>query len=165
MIVDAAHNVASIEAFMATLDQSFAARPRVLVFATTCDKDVRGMLAALVGRFERIVFTRYQNNPRGLPAAELAELTSQLGRQTCQVASRSARPPAWDAAREGVGAERANRRHRKFYRCAEMRPLVLDAVHRTDRWAEPPFIRAGFKPILGATACLSKQCQTRGKHC
>ncbi len=44
VVVDAAHNVASIEAFVATLDQSFAARPRVLVFATTCDKDVRGML-------------------------------------------------------------------------------------------------------------------------
>ena len=145
VVVDAAHNVASIEAFMATLDESFAARPRVLVFATTCDKDVRGMLAALVGRFERIVFTRYQNNPRGLPATELAAMAAELGDQTCQVAADPR--AAWDAAREGVGPEGLIAITGSFFIAAEMRPLVLDAAQR--------------KPVRGTTRALKAPRQNR----
>ena len=135
VIVDAAHNVASIEAFCATLDQSFAARPRVLVFATTCDKDVRGMLRVLVGRFERIVFTRYQNNPRGLPAADLAAMAAELGDQICQVAADPR--AAWDAAQEGMGTEGLIAITGSFFIAAEMRPLVLDAARNTQRHVEP----------------------------
>ena len=99
---------------MATLDESFAARPRVLVFATTCDKDVRGMLRALVGRFERIIFTRYQNNPRGLPAAELAALAAELGGAALPGGRRSTRPPGSWPGRWRPG-RRADRDHRQFF--------------------------------------------------
>ncbi|HEX4142093.1 MAG TPA: folylpolyglutamate synthase/dihydrofolate synthase family protein [Pirellulales bacterium] len=135
VVVDAAHNVASIEAFLATLDQSFAARPRVLVFATTCDKDVRGMLGALVGRFERIIFTRYQNNPRGLPADELMALTAELGPQACQVAADPR--AAWEAARRCTPAEGLIAITGSFFIAAEMRPLVLAAVQNANWYAEP----------------------------
>jgi dihydrofolate synthase/folylpolyglutamate synthase len=135
VVVDAAHNVASIEAFMATLDQSFAARPRVLVFATTCDKDVRGMLRALVGRFERIIFTRYQNNPRGMPVAELMALAADLGGQTFQVAADPR--AAWDMARRGAQAEGLVAITGSFFIAAEMRPLVIAAVQNANWYAEP----------------------------
>ena len=78
VVIDAAHNVASIEALLRTLDESFLAPRRLLVFATTQDKDVRGMLRLLLPRFEWIIFTRYQNNPRGVPPGELAREARQL---------------------------------------------------------------------------------------
>ncbi len=48
VVIDAAHNVASIQSLLETLDESFAARRRILVFAPTQDKDVRGMLERLL---------------------------------------------------------------------------------------------------------------------
>jgi dihydrofolate synthase/folylpolyglutamate synthase len=72
VVLDTAHNVASIEALLATLEESFAARERILVFATTREKEIDGMLAQLLPRFDRVIFTQYRNNPRGVPPEELA---------------------------------------------------------------------------------------------
>ncbi|HEX7378991.1 MAG TPA: folylpolyglutamate synthase/dihydrofolate synthase family protein [Pirellulales bacterium] len=74
VILDAAHNVASIAALVKTLDESFSCRDRLLVFATTQEKQVAQMLRLLLPRFNRVIFTRYQNNPRGVPPEELAAL-------------------------------------------------------------------------------------------
>jgi dihydrofolate synthase/folylpolyglutamate synthase len=74
VIVDAAHNAASIASLLTTLDESFAARRRWLVFATTQDKPVREMLALLLPRFDGVVLTRYLNNPRYVPVEELESL-------------------------------------------------------------------------------------------
>ncbi|MBI3468224.1 MAG: bifunctional folylpolyglutamate synthase/dihydrofolate synthase [Planctomycetes bacterium] len=79
VILDTAHNVASIAALMDALDQSFNPRRRLLVFATTRGKDVRGMLKMLLPAFDHIVFTRYTANPRGIPAEELNALAIELG--------------------------------------------------------------------------------------
>ena len=72
IVLDAAHNVASVAALRATLDESFRAARRILVFATTQDKDVAGMVAELCPAFDHVVFTRYTSNPRSVPAEELA---------------------------------------------------------------------------------------------
>ncbi|HTU27034.1 MAG TPA: folylpolyglutamate synthase/dihydrofolate synthase family protein [Pirellulales bacterium] len=134
VLVDAAHNVASIEAFLQTLEQSFSARPRTLIFATTCDKDVRGMLALLLGRFERILFTRYQNNPRGLAAADLAALAAELGHPNCEVAADP--QAAWEAARRSTPAGGMIAITGSFFIAAELRPVVLAAVRSADWHAE-----------------------------
>ena len=78
MVLDAAHNGASIAALVETLDESFSARRRLLVFATTQEKDLRGMLRQLAGRFDHVIFTRYANNPRGVPPEELQALALEL---------------------------------------------------------------------------------------
>jgi dihydrofolate synthase/folylpolyglutamate synthase len=66
VVVDGAHNVASMEALVAAVGPPLArCRPRVLVFAASRDKQVEAMLAAGRGAFERIVITRYATNPRG----------------------------------------------------------------------------------------------------
>jgi dihydrofolate synthase / folylpolyglutamate synthase len=56
------------------LDESFSVRRRLLVFATTREKDVRGMLERLLGRFDHVIFTRYLENPRGVPPQKLQAL-------------------------------------------------------------------------------------------
>jgi len=79
VVLDAAHNAASVAALVEVLAESFVARRRWLVFATTQEKDVRGMLERLRGRFDEVIFTRYLNNPRGVPPEELQALAIELG--------------------------------------------------------------------------------------
>ena len=74
VVLDAAHNVASIAALVEVLDESFSAARRLLIFATTQEKDHRGMLQQLLGRFDHVIFTRYSNNPRSVPPEELLAL-------------------------------------------------------------------------------------------
>ena len=78
VVVDAAHNVASIESLLETLDESFSAKRRVLIFATTQDKDVRGMLRLLLPRFESVILTRYLNNPRAVEIEELDAIAAEI---------------------------------------------------------------------------------------
>jgi dihydrofolate synthase/folylpolyglutamate synthase len=78
IVIDAAHNTASVEALLECLDESFSARRRLLLFATTRDKDLRGMLSRLLGRFDTIVLTQYRNNPRAAPAEELRRLAYEI---------------------------------------------------------------------------------------
>lgn len=78
VIIDAAHNLASVEALVEVLDESFRVPRRLLLFATTQDKDLRGMLGALLPRFDQVVFTRYRTNPRAVPPQQLAEAAYEL---------------------------------------------------------------------------------------
>jgi dihydrofolate synthase/folylpolyglutamate synthase len=78
IVVDAAHNRASVEALVRVLGESFSVRRRLLVFATTQEKDIRGMLAILLPQFEVVIFTRYLNNPRAVPPQELAAVAEEL---------------------------------------------------------------------------------------
>lgn len=78
IVIDAAHNVASVAALVETLEESFSPRRRLLVFGTTREKDARGMLQLLLPRFDEVLFTRYLNNPRAVPPEELRDLAAQL---------------------------------------------------------------------------------------
>jgi len=72
VVVDAAHNVASMQSLVATLDPVLARFPRrVLVFAASGDKQIEEMLAAAQGRFDEVVVTRYVSNPRAAPVSRL----------------------------------------------------------------------------------------------
>jgi dihydrofolate synthase/folylpolyglutamate synthase len=73
VVLDAAHNVASIEALCDVLHESAqSSRPKQLILATTRGKDIDGMLHHLVQHFDTMVCTRYLNNPRCLDPAEVA---------------------------------------------------------------------------------------------
>jgi len=87
VILDTAHNTASIAALIDVLKESFVAHKRCLIFAATRDKDVRGMLCLLRFEFDSIILTQYHNNPRSVPPTELAELLEELN---CE--SANARP-------------------------------------------------------------------------
>ena len=63
VVIDAAHNVASIRSLLDTLAEQFPRGPRILIFGTTRDKDMRGMLELLLPQFETVIFTRYSKNP------------------------------------------------------------------------------------------------------
>ena len=65
-------------ALLETIETCFPVTRRLLVFATTREKDICGMLAQLLPRFDRVIVTRYENNPRGVPPGEVAQIAAQL---------------------------------------------------------------------------------------
>ena len=121
IVLDAAHNVASIEAFLRVLDESFAATKRLLIFATTVEKDVQGMLALIAGRFEHVIFTRYLNNPRSASPQELAEFAQAVG-INCTVAETPR--DAWQMARKLMTDEHLLAITGSFFIAAEMRAVI-----------------------------------------
>ncbi|MEX0714778.1 MAG: folylpolyglutamate synthase/dihydrofolate synthase family protein [Pirellulales bacterium] len=119
IVVDAAHNVASVEALLATLDESFSACRRVLVFATTQEKQVAEMLALLLPRFDRVIFTRYQNNPRAFPPDELVRLAGGLTERPWSVCPDPA--SAWDEVHRTAGVDDLVCITGSFFIASEMR--------------------------------------------
>jgi dihydrofolate synthase/folylpolyglutamate synthase len=80
-IIDAAHNVASVEALLELLTEpalSTTRGHRVLVFATSEDKDASGMLQRLLPAFDNAVLTRYRNNPRYVEPSDLHALAETI---------------------------------------------------------------------------------------
>jgi dihydrofolate synthase/folylpolyglutamate synthase len=78
VIIDAAHNVASVEALIETLNQHFPSGPRLLVFATSRDKDAHGMLSRLLPHFEHVILTRFKGNPRFFEPAGLYKIAQDI---------------------------------------------------------------------------------------
>jgi dihydrofolate synthase/folylpolyglutamate synthase len=80
VILDAAHNAASMESLVETLDAAPASlKPRVLVFAASGDKQIERMLASVRGRFDAVVLTRYATNPRAATVERLLEACATAG--------------------------------------------------------------------------------------
>ncbi len=78
VILDAAHNPASVAALLETVAELDHAGPRVLVFGTSADKDAEAMLAQLLPQFDHVVLTRYLNNPRGVDPHQLEVLARRM---------------------------------------------------------------------------------------
>jgi dihydrofolate synthase/folylpolyglutamate synthase len=126
VVLDAAHNVASIEALVRVLDESFSASARLLVFATARDKDVRGMLRVLLPKFEDVIFTRYWNNPRAMPPADLHALAGEISsghRYLCDDAA-----AAWKLATRLAAADHLICITGSFFIAAEMRAAMQETA-------------------------------------
>jgi len=78
VILDVAHNLASIEALLTVLREQFRARRRILVFASSKDKDYDGMLERLLPAFDTLILTQYINNPRAVDAGDLLRVAQQI---------------------------------------------------------------------------------------
>jgi dihydrofolate synthase / folylpolyglutamate synthase len=76
IVLDCAHNVASAEALLQTLEASFPSCRRLLIFAGSGDKDVAGMFRVLAPAFAHVFLSRFTNNPRAVPPEHLGELLS-----------------------------------------------------------------------------------------
>jgi dihydrofolate synthase/folylpolyglutamate synthase len=77
VIVDAAHNAASMAALFQTLPRDAAnGGLRVLVFAASADKQLVEMLSAAGGWVDRLVLTRFHCNPRAAALDSLRHATA-----------------------------------------------------------------------------------------
>lgn len=127
VVLDAAHNVASIAALLETLAESFRPRQSVLILASTRDKDLAGMLKLLVPAFDRIVLTQYTQNPRRVDPSELLAIAEQVA-DPALVAGRctvAASPhQAWQLARESAQSDDLICITGSFFIAAEMKMIV-----------------------------------------
>lgn len=124
LIVDGAHNVASAAALAETLRSNLPDVPRALVFGTTRDKDVRGQLRVLLPLFQRVIATRYIENPRAVPVDEIASIVRELG-FTGHLQRASEPAEALDRARELTARDGLICVTGSMFLAAECRALVL----------------------------------------
>ncbi|WP_197524914.1 bifunctional folylpolyglutamate synthase/dihydrofolate synthase [Botrimarina hoheduenensis] len=92
VVIDGAHNDASVAALVDALDALCAGIPaerRVLMIAIAADKDVGAVLAPLVQRFSQIVATRFVDNPRALAPGALENKVREIAGDgvACQTAA------------------------------------------------------------------------------
>ena len=122
VIVDAAHNWASIAALIQTLDQHFSDKSRIVIFAATRDKDVQGILRQLLPRFDTIILTSYLSNPRSVPVEQLFAMTRTISDRHVHVA----RDPqtAWAMANKLTGPDDLICITGSFFIAAEVREIL-----------------------------------------
>ena len=123
VVLDAAHNGASVAALVAAVSEVPAAR-RWLVFGTSSDKHVEDMLAELRGAADRVVVTAYSTNPRALPADELATQARAALGQDVEVAADPAAAVA--LLRREAGPEDLVVCTGSFYLAGEVRELLAE---------------------------------------
>ncbi|HEX7620668.1 MAG TPA: cyanophycin synthetase, partial [Anaerolineales bacterium] len=78
LILDSAHNVDSFEKLAQTLEDYLPNRPVLLIFGSSEDKDVAGMLNALKGRL-RLVLATKAVHPRANEPEKIVEIANSLG--------------------------------------------------------------------------------------
>ncbi|MBN2455641.1 MAG: bifunctional folylpolyglutamate synthase/dihydrofolate synthase [Sedimentisphaerales bacterium] len=86
IMIDAAHNAASIKALIHAIGQNIPYDSMVVIFGCNSDKDVKGMLEQLRYGADKAIFTR-SNSPKAMPPSELADMYSQISGKMCQTAS------------------------------------------------------------------------------
>ncbi|MCE5185674.1 MAG: bifunctional folylpolyglutamate synthase/dihydrofolate synthase [Planctomycetaceae bacterium] len=83
ILVDAAHNAASIRALIQAIGQHVPYDSLVIIFGCNNDKDIPGMLNELQYGADKVIFTR-SNSPKAVSPSELAEMYSELCGKMCQ---------------------------------------------------------------------------------
>lgn len=126
VVIDAAHNWESARALVATLRADFAPRRSILIFAATRDKDVAGLLRLLVPCFETVIFTKYLDNPRSVPADELKAMIHSISNRPVHVAETPL--AAWQFARRLAGPDDLIAITGSFFLVAELRDRVRHDV-------------------------------------
>ena len=64
VIIDGAHNAASVKALFRGISQYIPYDSMVVIFGCNCDKDIDGMLEQVSLGADKVIFTRSDNNPK-----------------------------------------------------------------------------------------------------
>lgn len=78
LLVDGAHNAASIQAVMKAIGQHVPYDSMVMIFGCAADKDIRGMIEQIATGADKVIFTKAQSNPRAADPGMLAEIYEEL---------------------------------------------------------------------------------------
>jgi len=85
ILIDAAHNAASIKALVQAIGQHVPYDSMVVIFGCGQDKDVHGMLEQLQYGADKVIFTR-SNSPRAMYPQDLADMYTEICGKMCQTA-------------------------------------------------------------------------------
>jgi dihydrofolate synthase/folylpolyglutamate synthase len=136
VILDVAHNVASIEALVAVLRERFSQRRKIAIVASSKDKDYAGMLRLVLGAFDVVILTQYVNNPRAMEAEGLLKIAQELRHHAADgskqpVLHATVRPAdAWRLAPSIAQPDDLICITGSFFLAAELRPLVKSQAAR-----------------------------------
>jgi dihydrofolate synthase/folylpolyglutamate synthase len=130
VVLDVAHNWASVKALIETLNGNFSGDRRILIFSASRDKDVAGMLRQLIPRFHSLIITQFVGNPRGTPIEKLAPLVHSLSGRFAHAANTPAQ--AWHLARRLAGPSDLICGAGSFFLAAELREVIVGEPTRGD---------------------------------
>jgi dihydrofolate synthase/folylpolyglutamate synthase len=147
VVLDCAHNVASARALVETLEQSFPPIPgprasangtmpgrRSLIFASSNDKDLSGMLATLAPHFAQAYVTRF-SNPRSAPPETLLSLWQRVSERPASVHATA--HDALQAARAAATADDLICIAGSVFLAGELRPVIRSLVDQKRAGAAP----------------------------
>jgi dihydrofolate synthase/folylpolyglutamate synthase len=86
ILVDCAHNAASVDAMMRAIGQHIPYDSMVVIFGCCADKDVSGMLERITSGADKVIFTKVNNIRSSDPSELAAQYIEQYGKMA-QVAS------------------------------------------------------------------------------
>jgi dihydrofolate synthase/folylpolyglutamate synthase len=86
VIIDGAHNAASVQALFRGIGQHIPYDSMVVIFGCNCDKDIDGMLEQISLGADKVIFTRSRNNPKAADPLELSNLYTERYGKMAQVA-------------------------------------------------------------------------------
>lgn len=72
VIIDGAHNAASVKALFRGISQYIPYDSMVVIFGCNCDKDIDGMLEQVSLGADKVIFTRSHNNPKSASPNDLS---------------------------------------------------------------------------------------------
>lgn len=102
IMIDAAHNAASIRALIHAIGQNTPYDSMVVIFGCNQDKDIEGMLEQLQYGADKAIFTR-SNSPRAMSPIELGDMFAKISGKMYQTASSLGE--ALQLAKSAVGKE------------------------------------------------------------
>jgi dihydrofolate synthase/folylpolyglutamate synthase len=102
IMIDGAHNAASIRALIHAIGQNIPYDSMVVIFGCNADKDVAGMLAQLQYGADKVIFTR-SSSTKAVSPEDLADTYTEICGKMCQ--SSSSLGEALQLARSAVSRE------------------------------------------------------------
>jgi dihydrofolate synthase/folylpolyglutamate synthase len=84
IIIDAAHNAASINALIHAIGQNIPYDSMVVIFGCNCDKDINGMLWQLQYGADKVIFTK-SNSPKAMSPEVLGDMFAAITDKMFQV--------------------------------------------------------------------------------
>jgi dihydrofolate synthase/folylpolyglutamate synthase len=85
IMIDGAHNAASIQALIHAIGQTVSYDSMVIIFGCNNDKDIVGMLDKLQYGADKVIFTR-STSPKAVPPEDLADMYTEVCGKMCQSA-------------------------------------------------------------------------------
>jgi len=85
IMIDGAHNAASIHALMQAIGQHIPYDSMIVIFGCNSDKDIKGMLHSLQYGADKVIFTR-SNSAKAMSPQELADIYTEISSKMCQAA-------------------------------------------------------------------------------
>lgn len=86
IMIDGAHNAASVRALIHAIGQNIPYDSMVVIFGCNCDKDISGMLTQLQYGADKVIFTR-SSSPKAVSPQDLADAYSEICGKMCQISS------------------------------------------------------------------------------